>query len=576
MHQGIDHQTRQLAERQGERYLDIALILRRKSTKETLLCAGGQWDRIERRYTGRTPSKVRYVNVVESQVPLVKWAGSWFDDMAAGRPRDVALSLAIGNRRAGKTVGTMSCVTYGNLRCPRVGWHGLITWIVGVTRPEMQELDRYLRWLLPADWYEYKAQEHIFRLAVGSEIHAISADDPKTLKRGEANVILLNEAQKMPVQVLSNAIMGSVDHNGLCLLAANQPEDRRGEWVARLQRGVRSGQIQSSVVWPMDVKDNDEVDQSAYSRGAGILEGLDPEGYRRDVLNQDILQEGKCLPHFDPQIHVRPRPQIGLIDITFDVTFARVGRGYHLVIGQDYQSEPYMPGVAYKVYGTRQLQQYLRGELDREQLDPERDAPHYWIVDDVKTRKGATEHDLCDEMWLKGWRPETAYCVGDASGSWQNGRHDIGDNSFTVIKSRRWHVVPPFEAPTDRDVKPLNPKRSYRINLARRLLGIPPEELARQPLLAGEEARGPTAPRWFIEPHCTFGIKALSEAELRVGRRSKEVEPYGFFSHYFDGATYVLCHLEPRPEERHTSTNLPENLEQVMDEMRRRRALKSL
>ena len=60
------------------------------------------------------------------------------------------MALAIGDRRSGKTVGTCALAVATNIDAPRINWHGLITWVVGVARPEMQELDRYLTWLMPS------------------------------------------------------------------------------------------------------------------------------------------------------------------------------------------------------------------------------------------------------------------------------------------------------------------------------------------------------------------------------------------------------------------------------------------
>ena len=573
---GLRDKLRQRAARQATRHLDVAVQVVRKKTGETLLCAGGQWDREERCYTGREPEQVRVVKVVESQVEFMRWFARHLEAYATGSPVDVSLGLKIGDRRAGKTVVLLLAGVATCIEVPLVGWHGLLCWAVGVSRPEMQEMDRYLQWLMPAAWYEYRLQEHTYNLAVGSQISTITADNPKTLKRGEANLVLLNEGQKMPVTVLSNAIMGAVDHGGLTLIAANQPEDRRGEWVAKIQRGVRNGTIPATAVFSLSSKDNDEIDQSARGRAASILQVVDPLAYALDVLNQDILQEGKALPLWDPQVHVRPRPQVGLIDITAEATYARVGRAYQWVIGQDYQADPYMPAPCVKVFGSEKLRAVLRGQEDRSALlDPLTGGPdplhlpHYWICtppvgEEVVTRKGATEHELCDLMWLAGLRPETAYCVGDATGAQQNSRHSLGDDSFTLIKSRRWHVVPPFDVRTDRDVKPMNPRRPYRIGLARTLVGLPPHE-------ADKRGLTPIAPRLFIEPNCHFGRKQLEECEIGPAVRSKELAPRGFASHYFDAATYVLCHLEPQPEAAiPAGGDLPRHLEEIMNELKAR------
>lgn len=548
----------------------------RKKTGETLLCAGGRWDSIEQRYTGAEPEQVRLVRVVESQVPLVRWYAKQLPDLAAGSTRDTTVSLAIGDRRAGKTVASLGCAVATCVDVPRIGWHGFIAWVVGVTRPEMQELDRYLQWLLPASWYDYAVQEHVYRLVPGSEIFTITADNPKTLKRGEANLVLLNEAQKMPIAVLSNAIMGAVDHDGLCLLAANQPEDRRGEWVAKLAKGVRTGQIPATKVFPMNSRDNDEIDQTARSKGAAILKALDPDAYRRDILDENILQEGKALPQWDPLVHVRPRPEVGLVDITALVAYSRVGRPYAHIIGADFQGYPYMPAPVFKVFGTTRLRDFLEGRLDRAQLDPDTDLPHYWIHDEVIVRN-CTEHELCDALWVAGYRPDpgprSAYVVGDASGSWQNAQHKQGDDSFAILQSRRWHVVPPFEARLESGAaKPQNPRVRYRVNLCRDLLGWSPEEIERR-VRNGQADRVVTTPRWYIEPgeRTEFGRAALEQAELKVSSKTNGLVPFGFHAHYFDAAGYVLCHLEPRPEDR-VGGDLPDVIGEVMRELRERRA----
>lgn len=554
----------------------MALQVVRKKTGETLICAGGQWDSLEQRYTGRDPDSARVVRVVESQVPLIRWYAEQLDAMAAGHPRDTSLGLAVGDRRAGKTVASLGCAVATNVEVPRIGWHGLITWVVGVTRPEMQELDRYLQWMLPAAWYDYAIQEHVYRLVSGSEIFTITADNPKTLKRGEANLIVLNEGQKMPVAVLSNAIMGAVDHDGMCLIAANQPEDRRGEWIAKLQKGVRNGSIGGTAVFPMNSRDNDEIDQTARSRAAAILKQLDPDAYRRDVLDENILQEGKALPQWDAQVHVRPRPEVGLVDITPQLAYSRVGRPYTHIIGADFQGYPYMPAPVFKAFGTARLRDYLEGRLDRELLDPDVDLPRYWIVDDVIVRN-CTEHELCDALWVAGYRPDagprSAYIVGDASGSWQNAQHKQGDDSFAILQSRRWRVVPPFEARLEAGVKPLNPRIRYRVNLCRDLLGWSPDEIERR-RQQGQADRVVSEPRLFIEPgeRTEFGRAALEQAELKVSTKTNGLVPFGFHAHYFDAAGYVLCHLEPQPEDRRRDGgDLPDLLVELMQNRRQAR-----
>ena len=563
-------QIRELAKREQQRYVDMAVLLRRASTKETILCAGGVWDQLDQEYRVNSlghrvePCTARVFDLNEAQVPLAQWYAVELAAFRQGYKRRERMALAIGDRRSGKTVGTCALAVATNIDAPRINWHGLITWVVGVARPEMQELDRYLTWLMPSAWYHQSVQEHAFNLINTSQIITISADNPRTLKRGEANVVLLNEGQKMPVLVLSNAIMGTVDNDGVMLIAANPPEEKKGEWIWAIKRGVKAGTIPSTAVFELWSKDNAFVDQGARSEAMKILQVLDPDMARIDGEGECLLQEGKALPFFDRAIHVRPRPQLGLVNITGLITQQKRGRSYRSVIGLDFQIRPYMPAWEIEIYGSQRLRAYLEGRLDVSQVDLDGDdQPLYWIVNEAYTVNGGNEHELADAMWIAGMRPDVSYCVGDASGSWQNAHHAIGDDSFSVMRSRRWDIVPPFEAKTDRGTRPANPRIKYRVNLARRLCGIPPEEAQRR----NQQVR---KPRLFVDPRCEKAIKILEDCELKPSAFNGELKPYGFASHGYDAGTYVLCHLEPRPED-HYRPELPEQLESVLEKLRAER-----
>lgn len=570
-------QIRELSRREEHRYVDMAMLLRRGRGGETLLCAGGVWDQVDQAFRinplngQRTePSSARIMTLNEAQTPLARWYALELAKFSQGYKRANRMALAIGDRRSGKTVGTCALATSTAIEVPRVGWHGLIAWVVGPARPEMQELDRYLSWMMPAAWYRQGIQDHVYRLITGAEVYTISADNPRTLKRGEANIVLINEAQKMPVMVLSNAIMGTVDNDGVCLLAANPPEDRRGYWVWQIRKGVKQGIIPATEVFDLQAKDNEFLDQDARTDALRILEIIDPDAARIDGGGECLLDEGKALPWFDPQIHVKPTPDevadisSRLVNITRLVTYRRVGKAFASAIGLDFQNHPYMPAVEYEVYGTRRLREYLEDRIEASQLDPETDAPHYWIVNEAHTPTNSHEHDLADVMYEAGMRRERSYCVGDASGTWQSSeRKGPGDDSFTIMRSRGWTVVPPFEVRTDRqDAKPQNPRRPYRINLARRLCGIPPEEAQKRGVRV-------TKPRWFVHPRCKFTIKQLQDCELKASTYSGELVPVAYAAHLYDAATYVLCHLEPRPEDQ-TQPDLPDHLESLLLQLKRR------
>lgn len=559
--------VRKLANKERERYIDLALMLRRKSTGETLLCAGGVWDQLDQRYktnplTGARvdPSSARIFDMTEAQTPITRWYAGELLAFREGHKRQQRMALAIGDRRSSKTVGTCALSLATAVEVPRIGWHGLIVWIVGVSRPEMQELDRYLQWIIPAAWYERGIQEHLYRMVSGPEIYTISADNPKTLKRGEANVVLLNEGQKMPVVVLSNSIMGTVDNDGVLFIAANPPQEKRGEWVWRLKKGVAQGQVPATAVFELWSKDNQCIDQAARSDARTIVQFVDPDTDRIDGGGEFLLQEGKALPWFDPLIHVRPMPQVGLYDITALWIRKTIGTPFRTGIGLDFQSHPYMPACNYRIFGSPKLRAYLEDKLDASQLG-EDDKPHYWLFQEIIAPTNSTEEDLMDMMYLAGMRRERSYCIGDASGSWQNATHQVGDDSFAKFRARMWTIVPPFEAKLENGTKPQNPRLKYRISLARNLCGMPPEEAEKRGIKV-------TVPRWFITPECIAGIKHLSECDLKPSHYNGELKPVGISAHYFDAATYPLCHWEPRPEQERR-VELPDLLEKTLEELRR-------
>ena len=565
--QSLLQQLQNLEEEEQHRHVDLAFLLQHKHTGETLLAVGGVWDRVEKRYTGKTPTTAKICKVNPAQVDFVRRMAPEIKRRAAGHSSDTRLAVAIGDRRAGKTVAALQIGVASAIAQPRVGWHGFIEWVVGVSRPEMEELDRYLRWLLPAGWYRYSAQKKVFHLANGAAIITISADDPRTVKRGESNLVILNEGQKMPVTVLSNSIMGTVDNGGLALVAANPPEDRRGEWVWRVRRGVKNGVVKYTDVFDFDSRLNDDIDQGARSQAVSILMEIDPDTARIDGQGEFILQEGKALPFFENRLggHVRPRPRVGLVDVTPLVTYRKIGRAYQSLCGQDYQQDPFLVGVEVKVFATQRYADWLEGIIEHCELDPRVDLPLYWAINEVYAQ--GSEHDLCDAMWVAGMRPERTYCVGDGSGQWQNGRHAVGDTSFDILRARRWRVEPPFMAQTDAGARPQNPKIRYRVGLARRLCGMPPDEAERRRV-------PPIEPRFFVEEQLERGRRYLEDAELRPGKNG-ELKPVGREAHFFDALTYVFCHLEPLPQDQTTQgQELPDHLEEMMRNLQNKRRLR--
>ena len=59
-----------------------------------------------------------------------------------------------------------------------------------------------------------------------------------------------------------------------------------------------------------------------------------------DEIDEGLILESdaKCYsPPFNDTTHVKPLPQVGLVDITFDLTRRLYGKGYNYLIGEDWQ-----------------------------------------------------------------------------------------------------------------------------------------------------------------------------------------------------------------------------------------------
>ena len=117
--------------------MDLGLILRRKKTGEIILAAGGRWHTLEKKYltdeTGRRlpPRKVRYIDLEESQVEFTRWFATFIADLRDGRPRDVSLALAAGDRRGGKTFDLLICTIALLIDIPRLDGSATLGWVAG-------------------------------------------------------------------------------------------------------------------------------------------------------------------------------------------------------------------------------------------------------------------------------------------------------------------------------------------------------------------------------------------------------------------------------------------------------------
>ncbi len=478
------------------RYQDLVLMFRRKTTGEILLTCGGRWDNLTRTYDPRGPHAAKQVKIIdlkESQVEFTTWYAEWLNAYTNGDDRSVRLVLTAGERRGGKTtIGLLSTVAAAIAR------PNTITWVISSTFQERDEIDNAIRRFIPSKWYVYKgAPRYRFIFPNGSVLRCLSADDPETLKQGQVDLVLANEAQKMPAAMLTNAIPGVIDRGGLMILAANPPRREIGAWVTEIKEAIDGGKLPASKFFGFSAKLNDSIDQKAREDVGAILRVVDEKAAAAD-------DEGLWLPVNDVSYakflmaeHVRPTPQIG--DITRDVVKRKTGREREYIGGFDFQITPYNAGVIVKVF---------RGP---------RGENIYYAVQEMLV--SGSEEDLLDTVEASGvYTPTSLTCVGDASGTWQNAAHTRGNVSFDIFRGRRFEIHPPRKS-RDEKRNPSNPPVQERLNLVNNLLA---------------------AGRLFIDPKgCPRLAIALKKCAIKHDR------PHGEHAHVTDALGYVLCFLEP-------------------------------
>jgi signal transduction histidine kinase len=200
-----------------ERFIDVALALRREKTQETLLWAGGRWDRLERRFLDHIePDTVVVIDLEESQTGFTTWFAEFLADFRDGYPRDISAALVAGDQRAGKTFDAYYCQIAALIDVPFIPRTRLpaLGWTVSKTFRERDELDELMAARIPRDWYHpQKAPEHRYEFVSfstpgqhGPMLLNLSADDPDSLKRGKVDWLLYNEVQKMQARAVVNGL----------------------------------------------------------------------------------------------------------------------------------------------------------------------------------------------------------------------------------------------------------------------------------------------------------------------------------------------------------------------------------
>lgn len=504
------------------RYVDVAVRLDRAKDGSTLLYAGGEWDRLDRRFTGREPSRCAVIALEESQVEFTRWFEGFLSDYRDGFPRDVSLALNAGDRRGGKTFDSYFCQIAALVEVPQVpGGLPTIGWTISRTYGERDELDQLVAGYVPPQFYRHqRAPEHRYTFPHGSYLRNLSADDPNSLKQGRVDFLLYNEPQKMSARAIKNGLYGTADAGGLCVLAANPPDGPEGDWLRDLKDGIdEDPEIRRiSRFFNFSSKQNTRIDAPARKRVALLAHKIDPEMSDADADGTWRRWGDLAYPGWNGRSAEKKGlvgdPPPGAADVTQQVTKSIFYRPFDFVIGGDYQRRPQAAAVL-KVFE-------LPGQVGRV----------YWLVDECGVR--GTEVELSTELMgfphsyttgQAAGQERTAVWVGDCSGSWQGAERVKGRTSFGLLEAEGWKVFPAEVIKGVNSERPKNPDVAQRLGLMFRLM---------------------KAGRLRVSPQCVWLVESFAKCQLRKTETGTRV-PKGRFAHVTDAASYAVWKLEPKP-----------------------------
>lgn len=519
---------------------------------ELLLSCGGVWNKRTKELVGDVDACTErtIAPIHPGQRAATEWFHSWLAVHAGRRdnppsdaeleedaaeidadPAKVYSALLAGGRRGGKTYWASIAVVLYAVQFP-----GSIIWCVSPSRgrddTKADEIRRYIvRWLDPR-WISRQTVATGWELVNGSEIKLKSAHvgaDPDAIKEGEANLIWLNEAQKMQKRVYVVGRGAISDKSGLVLCCANPPvEAKDQQWVSDFAADTDAG-IRASVYIHFNPLDNPHVDRRALLSFKGEV---DERTFDIEIMGMFLpaidsvaynwLRKGNERPRPRPELLAsggqRPCPVTGLIDVTSEfLEREEEGEGIDALIGLDVQRIPYIGGPIYKFFAPPGVV-------------PHREDVVAWIVGE-EVLDGGDEVEWCRSLYDSGHDPKRTLIVCDASGQYQHSRRRDADSpppewtgrgSFSLIRGEGFtRIVPP-----SRRMPKKNPEIVDRIRAFTSMISN--KNHVRR-LFADRD----------LAPKCCHAIR---EWKVVNGKPSRSMD----VCHLGDGISYPLIRLFPR------------------------------
>lgn len=514
-----------------------------------LLSCGGRWNRRAMDWEGDvdTCSERVVVRLHPGQRKATDWWRGWLavhagrrdspptdeeieDDLEEFDELEVYSAMCSGGRRGGKTFWAAAAVGGYNVQFP-----GAITWAISPSRgrddTKADEIRRYMVALLAPEWIRRQTVATGWELINNSSIMLKSAHagaDPDAIKEGQADLVWMNEAQKMKKRVYVVARGAVADKSGIVLLCANPPVEAKDEqWVSDFAIDTDAGRRASKHI-PFDPMENPHIDRRSLR---ALAEEVDERTFDIEVRGMFLPAKDSVAynwlrkenekrqprPIFDGE-RQRPCPITGLLDVTAEfLEKEEEGEGISQLIGLDVQRVPYIGGPIYKFFA-------------KPDAIPTRDSVLAWIVDEM-VLDGADEEEWCHYLDEEGLDRNKTLIVCDASGQWQHSRrrnvdspppHWTGAGSFDLIKRSGWRrIVPPNKRNPDK-----NPGIQDRV---RAFTSMICSKIGVRRLFADPE----TAPK---------SCHAIREWKTVNGKPSRSQD----VAHLGDGISYPLIRLFPR------------------------------
>lgn len=534
------------------------MFVQAHAPESVILDVGGVWDRHEQRWATDTegkrlqPQSCRLVRVQESQAETVEYFARWLEAFRAGTPRDRLLMLG-GDRRGGKTFILVALIL-----CLAIEFPGATTYIVSPTIERRDEIDDTIhrkpnKLSLPVAltssasdvkataWARYTGEPRFeYALANGSTVRNLSGAVPGVLKRGGALALLLNEPQEMPARTAAFAVPAVIDTGGLTMLATNPPlEGGRGVWVHKLKTRLlapvaapgQTARRPRGKYIEIRAESNATIDQATREDVPALIEVIDPEVARADGRGDWRDPIERAYWAWQPGLVIE-LPE-SLVDVTPQFTRQRLGRGYPLLGGVDFQGRPHLPGVIARLFAGELEIDFRAGGKRIVEATPQ--EPFVVAVDEVITQPGY-EDEFLDDLEDAKYTPEELYWIGDATGATQGARrHEGVPPSFDAFNRRQWLIEGPRKKRSNRGKAGSNPSVARRLAVVNGLLGDG------RLLVAGERVGGE------LLPMCPHLVNALAECRLGPSRYAAGRIPVGKEAHATDAAGY-LAYWVANPE----------------------------